>query len=137
MPCTAVQAAAPSGGPAEEEGVSPIALSNWLQTCLHSMAPPPESGATPLRPEAAARLLLAAHHPSTTMARARTDSVWCATYTSVLLTWDVSHIECKRRCLTLRAEHHWGSVTLMLGSLCCLVPEGAACVNEWEAWPVR
>ena len=93
MPCTAVQAAAPSGGPAEEDGVSPIALSNRLQTCLHSMAPPPESGATPLGPEAAARFLLAAHHPSTTMARARSDSVWCATYTSVLLTWDVSHVE--------------------------------------------
>ena len=107
MRCTAVQAAAPSGGPAEEEGVSPIALSNRLQTCLHSMAPSPESGATPLGPEAAARFLLAAHHPSTTMARARTDSVWYATNTSVLLTWDVSHVECKCQCLVLPTEHHW------------------------------
>ena len=89
MPCTAVQAAAPSGAPAEEEGVSPIALSNRLQTSLHSIAPPPQSGATPLGPEAAARYLLAAHHPKTTMARARSDSVWCAIHTTVLLAWNV------------------------------------------------
>ena len=146
-----VQVAAPSGGPAEGEGVSPIALSHRLQTALHSMAPAPESGATPLGPEAAARYLLAAHHPNTTMGRARSDSAWCAIDTFMLLAGDVfftsheiHHAKCKCHCLLISAEHQSRLVRLNISSLHIPIrlivlpgPEGAACMNGWEAWPLR
>ena len=72
------QAAASNSLPAEEEGVSPIALSHRLQAALHGMAPPPHNGNSPLEPKHAARFLLAGHHPRITLARARSVSVWCA-----------------------------------------------------------
>ncbi len=56
--------------------MSPVALSHRLQAALHSMAPPPHSGTSPLEPKDAARFLLAGHHPRTTLARARSMSVW-------------------------------------------------------------
>lgn len=61
--------------------MSPVALSNRLQLALYSIAPPPDSGNSPLGPQEAARYLLAGHHPRTTMARACPFSVW---YVSVI-----------------------------------------------------
>ena len=71
-----LQAAASSS--VEEEGVSPVALSHRFQAALHSMAPPPHNGNSPLEPREAARFLLAGHHPRTTVARSRSSSVWYA-----------------------------------------------------------
>ena len=56
--------------------MSPVALSHRLQAALQSMAPLPYNGISPLEPKDAARFLLASHHPRTTLARARSKSVW-------------------------------------------------------------
>lgn len=58
--------------------MSPVALSHRLQAVLHSIAPPPHNGKSLLEPRDAARFLLAGHHPRTTLARARSTSVWYA-----------------------------------------------------------
>ena len=70
--------------PAEDEGVSPIALSQRLQAALHSIAPPPHNGISPLEPKDAAKYLLAGHHPKTTLARARSASAWYAASEMIL-----------------------------------------------------
>ena len=78
MAYTHLQAAVPTVNPTDEEGLSPVVLSERLQTALHSIAPAPDDGISPLEFQDAARFLLAGHHPTVTMARARSGTVWYA-----------------------------------------------------------
>ncbi len=83
MPClrlanNRLQAAVPSVSPLDEEGLSPVALSERLQKALHSIAPAADFGISPLEPQGAARFLLAGHHPTVTAAKAASRTVWYA-----------------------------------------------------------
>ena len=94
MACNHLQAAVPTVNPADEEGLPPVALSERLQTALHSIAPAPDDGISPLDPQDAARFLLAGHHPTVTMARARPGTVW---YAPCLDSYKVVSLYCTMR----------------------------------------